>query len=74
MVGKPGRSGRRKSTEDKVAVQVRLLPELLEGLDELVAEYQSAAPASEVSRASVLRYLLERELEQRKKARKGTKR
>jgi len=74
MVGKPGRSGRPKSSE-KVAVQVRLAPELLEGLDELVVEHQAAAPASEVSRASVLRYLLESALAARPKARaKGAKR
>lgn len=71
MVGKPGRSGRAKGGE-KVAVQVRLDLELVAGLDELVAEYQAVSPASEVSRASVLRYLLERELAGRPKARKGS--
>ena len=73
MVGKPGRSGRPKSS-DKVAVQVRLTPALLEGLDQLVAEHQATAPAAEVSRASVLRYLLERELGERRAGRKGAKR
>jgi metal-responsive CopG/Arc/MetJ family transcriptional regulator len=63
-----------KSDQTPVAVQVRLSQELLARLDALVKEHQDASPASVVSRASVLRYLLERELGEHRTARKGAKR
>lgn len=53
------------------SVQVRLTAAHVAGLDELVAVYQVDSPAAEVTRASVLRYLLERELAKRPNARRA---
>ncbi|MEZ4301604.1 MAG: hypothetical protein R3B70_42110 [Polyangiaceae bacterium] len=64
----------KKDDAKKTAVQVRLAPELSAALDDLVAEYQAASPAAEVSRASVLRHLLEREIEARLALRSGKRR
>lgn len=66
-----GRGRPKKEDAKTVAVQVRLTPDRVEGLDELVAEHQAAAPAGEVSRASVLRHLLDRALEERGASQKG---
>jgi hypothetical protein len=63
----------KKNAPKDVPVQVRLDARQAAALDEIVAEFQAVSPA-EVSRASVLRHLLEREIEARAKPRKATKR